>query len=697
MIFLRKSFPATHQPDGDIPLVSPPFRAGFISLGGGLVTLPRRAIERALLSALILVAFGLRLFRLANQSLWGDEMFSVYRAGQSLGEITRAVPDEKTLPPLYYYVLHLWVPLAGKSETAVRFLSLGFGTVAIGLLYVVVRRTVGSGPALVAALFATFSPFWIYYAQETRVYAQATALLLLALYLLFRAADEPRPRRARWLWTGYVGAATLALYSFYFVGFPLALGTGWVVLRRKGWPRTAVCCLLAQAVVLVLLSPLVIFAGRNMLGLASNVNRAATPLPTIFQHLEVAFSFGTTIDLGRVQPEVILSFGLALCGALVGARRGSFLWVLLLCGPILAIAYVSFVPQAGWERYFLVATPAWYALLGLGVAGLAGLTPPPGPLPGAERGGLATAAGVGHPLSAPGRGPGGGVRPVGRLALATLATLALIYGMALSLRDYYFDPAYWRPDFRTAVWRVDSVATPDVAVIVNGPPQFPSFFYYYDGAIPEMELPRASEDAGQTINWLNLLSFRYRGLWFVKYNPPDYDYGGVIENWLDTHAYYLSTAWVENTTFSLYLADDPGQPRVVAASAVGRAFGADAQLVSDRVAEQRAQNQDYLLVTLSWRALRTPPESLHVFAHLVDAQGTLLTQSDHEPVVNRRPAATWKPGDQLDDRFALQLPPPGQRQGLSLQVGLYRSDGTRLPIQGQDSPDNSFIIPLAGL
>src|SRR5205823_5698790 len=109
----------------------------------------RRAPIRALVLGIVLAAFGLRVARLGTQSLWGDEMFSVYRARQSLGEITQAVPDERTLPPLYYYLLHLWIPFAGKTETAVRFPSVAFGVLAVALLYVLVRRTLGARVAVV--------------------------------------------------------------------------------------------------------------------------------------------------------------------------------------------------------------------------------------------------------------------------------------------------------------------------------------------------------------------------------------------------------------------------------------------------------------------------------------------------------------------------------------------------------------------
>jgi hypothetical protein len=352
------------------------------------------------------------------------------------------------------------------------------------------------------------------------------------------------------------------------------------------------------------------------------------------------------------------------------------LWGLLLVAPVLALSVVSFVPQAGWERYFLPATPAWYALVAAGLNGVGSA--------------LATATGR---L----RWPPATSLALTRWGVAAILGGALVYGMGLSLANYYFDPAYWRHDFRSAVRRVDGIVTPDVAAVVNGPPQFPSFFYYFRETIPAMELPRPHEDASQTRAHLAVLSGRYRGLWLVKYHPPEYDFGGVVESWLGEHTFQVSTAWVENATFSLYLTEDPAMPRIVAAAPVHRAFGSDAELVGYRATTARCQEADYLLVTLTWRALRAAPDSLSVFAHLVDPSGQIVAQSDHEPVVNLRPARTWAAGDVLDDRFALKLPEASARNGLQLSVGLYRPDGTRLPIQDLDAPDRSLTFALTSL
>lgn len=640
----------------------------------------RWTADHTCVGIVVAVAFGLRIFRLGTQSLWGDETISVFRAYGSIGEITQAVPHEGTLPPLYYYLLHFWIPLAGDRETSVRFLSLVFGVLAIPLLYVLARRTLGRAAGMITAILGTVSPFWIYYAQETRTYALVTALVILAAYLLVRASDSDTlsakvTGSSALLWCAYAVVAALAMASFYFAGFALAAMTLGLLVDRRKWPSIAIKCLLAQAGALVLLAPLLVYAGPSMLRESKSVSRASTSLPAVVHQLATTYNVGTSIDPSQAANVVLVAVALAAVGLVFSPWRQSLFWALFLIVPVLAIQQISFVPHAGWERYFIVASPAWYALVAAGLSVLF-----------AKVGRRRVAA---SPKSA--------LLGAAGWCVGVAAVVLLLTGIVPSLRHYYFDPTYWRNDLRGAERPVEAVATPDVAVIVNGPPQFPSFFYYFRKTIPWFELPAPHTVGEQTVATLDRRTKQYRGLWFVKYHPPDFDPGNWMEVWLDQHTYLISSRWVENLTYSLYVSDDPISPRVVGASTVGRRFGQDAELVSYRASVVRAQSDEYLLVTLSWRALRTPLDSPRVFAHLVDRNEKIVTQSDHYPEADLRPAPTWRPGEVMDDRFGLKLPANASGLGLYLAVGLYRADGSRLPVSNDSHSDGSLRLPLPGL
>ncbi|MEM4723700.1 MAG: glycosyltransferase family 39 protein [Candidatus Hadarchaeum sp.] len=92
-------------------------------------------LSYGLLISILLLALSLRLFRIEAQSLWNDEGTSVALAARDLGAITRGAAND-IHPPLYYYVLHLWIKLFGNSELSVRSLSALLGTALVLLTFV---------------------------------------------------------------------------------------------------------------------------------------------------------------------------------------------------------------------------------------------------------------------------------------------------------------------------------------------------------------------------------------------------------------------------------------------------------------------------------------------------------------------------------------------------------------------------------
>src|SRR5919109_511127 len=82
----------------------------------------------------IAVAFALRVYLLGAQSLWNDEGTSVALAPLNLDAITNAAARD-IHPPLYYYLLHFWMPLVGNTEYAIRFLSVIAGVLTVAFTF----------------------------------------------------------------------------------------------------------------------------------------------------------------------------------------------------------------------------------------------------------------------------------------------------------------------------------------------------------------------------------------------------------------------------------------------------------------------------------------------------------------------------------------------------------------------------------
>ena len=80
------------------------------------------------------LAFGLRLYRLDFQSIWWDEGHSIFVAGQPIAQIP-TLPAMDVHPPAYFILLHGWLAVAGRSEFALRYLSVIFSLLTVALLW----------------------------------------------------------------------------------------------------------------------------------------------------------------------------------------------------------------------------------------------------------------------------------------------------------------------------------------------------------------------------------------------------------------------------------------------------------------------------------------------------------------------------------------------------------------------------------
>ncbi|MDP2728816.1 MAG: glycosyltransferase family 39 protein, partial [Dehalococcoidia bacterium] len=437
-------------------------------------------IERIVACFLILAAFNLRIFRLDLQSIWSDEGLSIYRASHDLADIP-GLSVAGIHPPLYDSLLHFWILLAGSREFSTRFLSLFFGVLALALIFQLGRSLLGRGGAVLATLVAVAAPFLVYYSQETRMYAPAlffTLLSVVAFLRWLRPAGSPA-----WL-ACYVVATAAAAYTHYYawliVAFLNLFFLLWVWVSGRGGLGRLMPWITAHVVLVLVYLP--------WIGVLINKYETyLTPAPgsslaNILYQSMVSFGLGYSGGQAGATPGqvdlfpdhwIVLSLAVAmLVVAVWGMLSGSFSgpWrqrsfkqaflPLYLVVPVIALIFLSWGKRDFAPRYLIFAAPAYYLLIGQGLAHLFSSWKP------------------------------------ARVTLGALALLLVLGASAMSLRNYYYDPTYWRDDMRGMAEFINSQARDGDAIILNANYLRPTFGYYYRGAVPVVGLPDS-----MPVNW----------------------------------------------------------------------------------------------------------------------------------------------------------------------------------------------------
>ncbi len=439
------------------------------------------------LFVLLLAAFALRLHELARQDIWWDEARNIDVALRPLVQVATA-PELDIHPPLYFWLLHVWLRLAGVArgqEPAqiafmARFLSVWAGVVGVGLLYALAAGATNRRAALPAAGIGALSPFWLAESQEARMYTLGFALLMaggLALYRCIGVADTGEAgilrdlHRRRGLLALCAVLSAAALWTHYNAVFIVAawyLWWGVVALLRRGQARRnefAAAAVTGLATV-VLVLPLAPIALRQIPGYA-NPNLG---IPSVAEYLTqnwrayvggYAFSAELLGGYGRLWLWGVALATLAGATAYVATRRRvafgrEGLRLLLLVFWIaggLVLYYLAVLDRGAFNvRYSSFVTPALYALIGVVLGGWSRRWPVP-----------------------------------------VLGAALLLAGFAPAIRADLYDARFDREDIAGVTNWLREHAGPGDVIFVDQ--KYPFGFYYERYAIDPAQRPEGEEAA----------------------------------------------------------------------------------------------------------------------------------------------------------------------------------------------------------
>lgn len=141
----------------------------------------------------VALALYVRLATLDSASLWCDEIGQIQSYYFDSYKKVMYWAARFQQPPLDYWIGWSVFKFA-DSDFAARLPAAIFGTLTIPVVFLLARRMVGRGVAVLVALGLAASPHMIHYSQEARPYAIFWFTLLLSVWLLTRAWERNRWR-----------------------------------------------------------------------------------------------------------------------------------------------------------------------------------------------------------------------------------------------------------------------------------------------------------------------------------------------------------------------------------------------------------------------------------------------------------------------------------------------------------------------
>lgn len=598
---------------------------------------------KSALIGLILVAFALRVYRLDTQDLWGDEAFSIFLSQMPLDQVIAGAAD--THPPLYPFLLFVWLRLFGSTVFAIRALSAIVGVLIVPLLFALAKRTTASTRvAWFSAILATVSPLLIYYSQETRMYELVTLLALASTYfclhMLGSTSDTPQLSRPS-NFLSYFIATALAIYTHYSAFYIIAAQNVFALIQLRKNRAALARWIALQAALVAAYVPWVLAQTSFLSGKASARwdEFGWHGVEMIFGKTLLAFSVGLTVDSPLAQVETILFLAVLALGIFEIFRLRAIStspWLVLLCFsiPVVISFLINPILPFFFERYILVALPTFYVTMALGLDYIARLE-----------------------------------------FRAALGVAALFVGIcAMSLTNYYFNDAYAKGKYGQMMSYVTGHAQTGDVLVLNNPLQKPLYRYYAPPKLTAFFLPDGVplEDPSSRA-LLEKIAQTHSRIWLVMFgNHAEYDPTDYLKHWLGANAFKSFFRGFVDADLTLY--EMPREPTVK--KSVNATLGDNIKLLGFDLDQAQAAPGQTFELTLHWKTNAPVAKPYVVFAHLIGeinpvTKSPIWAQLDNEPVGGSRPTLTWKPGETIDDRYGLQIPddtPPGEYM---IEVGMY--------------------------
>lgn len=430
----------------------------------------RSALLRWAVLLPVVVGFLARWFRLGEQSLWVDEIFTWHNA--EIGGVLSASDVFSTdHGPLLQVILHLLGGWFGDSEFVLRMPSVIAGTLTVVAFAGLAARLLGREAAVPAAWCAALSPFLVWYGQEARNYSFAILFSTATVWAAVVWKERGGWRRG----VVFTLCAWLGILSNLNVLLLLPVLLVFLLWPRGGQALRPAAVLGAFLALAMLEAPWIwdhvqrldvvrLVPGRDALPGEVPLRHGTTFTPMGYPFTAYVFSVGYTLGPPMsalhtsaplratfaywpvLVPSALLFGWLGLSGLWALRRRPRALWLTLavVLVPTILVTYFAvqnfkvFNPRyvsSGLAGYYLILVAGWLA-------------------------------------------------QNARARLVTATGIALLW--SYSLLHLYFDPQFGREDFRAATVWLDTQARPGDQLLAAG--NYSPLDYYWQDREPPYDV-----------------------------------------------------------------------------------------------------------------------------------------------------------------------------------------------------------------
>ncbi|MEZ4592902.1 MAG: glycosyltransferase family 39 protein [Chloroflexota bacterium] len=612
-----------------------------------------------LLLLILLPAFWLRLFLLDGQSLWWDEGISLHLATSRFAEIVvnRAANIH---PPLYFFLLKIWVTLTGTTPFAARYFSVLASFLQVALVYALLRDWFGRRTAVIGMVLTAVYALSIVYAQEVRVYAFLPLTYLLVLLLAHRVA-QMQPTRRTWLALGV--AEWVALHLHYNSLFLLVVVNGWLLVKfwrqPRFWPWFKVQLGVALAslpwAVGVLLNWPAVQAEAQLTGFVTQPPAWSFVLPQVwgFQLTGLVNVFGDAqVQLAAVGLVVLLPLLWLSVYWQRQSRWGLWLfaiWVVpLFLGLLLWFGRSFSHPRyIGMFAYGLILLLAYLLTPRLAGRQLADFC-------------------------------------VNGLRLGTAVLFIWLSGWGV--QHYFFDPAFAKDDLRRVAAAVEEMAAPEDLILLPYAGYAFQFEHTGDTLVVVPAQPRPDALWPGLAAW----SAQPRRLFRILDEGDLTSTSGVLPFALESGGWLVQRLAYDGIQVAVYQLDTAIEPPDFAPLAAQ--FG-PLQLTGVWL-EQGAAADTAVTLALSWQKMETAAPLFNAALRLTDSDGLPLAQWN-EPLVDafNRSTVAWPVGEPVITYHRLPVAPGTPPLTFAVDLSLYtETEAGILPVERVDQAGQQVVL-----